>query len=48
MDEYQFVIVPVVLGGGRTVFSNRLQVQLVDQLVFRPGQVVLTWRPLSG
>ena len=30
VDEYQFVIVPVALGGGRTVFTNGRGLRLID------------------
>ena len=43
MDEYQFVIVPVALGGGRTVFSHKRSLRLVDQRAFRCGNVVVTY-----
>ena len=43
VDEYQFVIVPVALGGGRTVFTNASKLRLVDQRTFRCGNVVVTY-----
>jgi dihydrofolate reductase len=43
VDEYQFVIVPVALGGGRTVFSKKCKLRLVDQRAFRCGNVVVTY-----
>jgi dihydrofolate reductase len=43
IDEYQFVIIPVALGGGRTVFTARRQLRLVDQRAFRCGNVVVTY-----
>jgi dihydrofolate reductase len=43
VDEYQFVIVPVALGGGRTVFTRRCSLRLLDQRVFRCGNVVVTY-----
>lgn len=45
VDEYQFVIVPVALGGGRTVFTNGRELRLVDQRAFRNGNVVVTYAP---
>jgi dihydrofolate reductase len=43
IDEYQFVIIPVALGGGRTVFSAGRALRLVDQRAFRCGNVVVTY-----
>ena len=43
MDEYQFVIVPVALGSGRTFFSHKRSLRLLDQRAFRCGNVVLTY-----
>jgi dihydrofolate reductase len=43
VDEYQFVIVPVALGGGRTVFTTGRGLRLVDQRAFRNGNVVVTY-----
>ena len=43
VDEYQFVIVPVALGAGRTVFTKGRALRLVDQRVFRNGSVVVTY-----
>ena len=42
VDEYQFVIVPVALGGGRTVFTKPCKLRLLDQRAFRCGNLVLT------
>lgn len=43
VDEYQFVIVPVALGGGRTLFTKGQELRLVDQRAFRCGNVVVTY-----
>ena len=43
VDEYQFVIVPVALGGGRTVFSHKRSLRLLDQRAFRCGKVLVTY-----
>ncbi len=43
VDEYQFVIIPIALGGGRTVFSRRRELRLVDQRAFGNGNVVVTY-----
>jgi dihydrofolate reductase len=45
VDDYQFVIVPVALGGGRTVFSRGAALRLTDHRVFRCGNVVVTYVP---
>jgi dihydrofolate reductase len=43
VDQYQFVIVPVALGAGRTVFTKGRKLRLVDQRAFRGGNVVVTY-----
>ena len=43
VDEYQFVIVPIALGGGRTVFSAKRNLKLVDTRSFKNGNVVVTY-----
>lgn len=43
VDEYQFVIIPVALGGGRTVFTKRCKLRLIDHRAFRCGNVVVTY-----
>jgi dihydrofolate reductase len=43
VDEYQFVMLPLALGAGRTVFTHACQLKLVNQRVFRCGHVVLTY-----
>jgi len=43
VDEYQFVIIPVALGGGRTVFTKGCKLRLVYQRAFRCGNVVVTY-----
>ncbi len=43
VDAYQFVIVPVALGSGRTVFTAGRQLRLVEQRAFRCGNVVVTY-----
>jgi dihydrofolate reductase len=43
IDEYQFVVIPVALGGGRTVFTSGRPLRLVDQRAFRCGNVVVTY-----
>jgi dihydrofolate reductase len=43
VDEYQFVIIPVGLGGGRTVFARGQKLRLLDQRAFRCGNVAVTY-----
>lgn len=43
VDEYQFVIVPVALGAGRTVFSAKRTLKLVEQRAFKNGNVMVTY-----
>ena len=43
VDEYQFVIIPVALGGGRTVFTKGCKLRLLEQRSFPCGNVVLTY-----
>ena len=43
IDEYQFVIIPVALGGGRTVFTRSRRLRLLNQRAFRSGNVVVTY-----
>ncbi len=43
VDEYQFVIVPVALGSGRTIFTKPSELTLIDQRAFRCGNVVVTY-----
>ena len=43
VDEYQFVIIPVALGGGRTVFGKGHSLRLVDHRAFSCGNVVVTY-----
>ncbi len=43
VDEYQFVIVPVALGGGRTVFNHKSRLRLLDQRAFPCGKIVVTY-----
>jgi dihydrofolate reductase len=43
LDEYQFVIIPVALGSGRTVFTQGCRLRLLDQRSFPCGNVVVTY-----
>jgi dihydrofolate reductase len=44
VDEYQFVIVPVALGGGRTVFASGCSLTLIEHRAFKCGNVAVTYR----
>jgi dihydrofolate reductase len=43
VDEYQFVIIPIGLGGGRTIFARGQKLRLLDQRAFRCGNVAVTY-----
>ena len=43
VDEYQFVVIPVVLGAGRTVFTRGARLRLLEHRAFSCGNVVLTY-----
>jgi dihydrofolate reductase len=43
VDEYQFVVIPVSLGDGHTVFANGCKLKLINQRSFDCGNVVLTY-----
>jgi dihydrofolate reductase len=50
IDEYQFVVVPVVLGGGRTLFEGikgKLSLKLTHTRTFVNGNVLLWYRPAA-
>lgn len=49
IDEYQFVVVPVVLGGGRTIFEGlkeKLALKLTQSRTFGNGNVFLCYEPV--
>jgi dihydrofolate reductase len=48
IDEYEFVVQPVVAGHGPTLLAGlreRIQLELVDRHEFRSGAVALRYRP---
>ncbi len=47
VDEYQFVIIPVAIGAGRSVFTKSCNLGLIDQRAFRCGNVVVTYAASS-
>ncbi len=46
VDEYQFVIIPIALGGGRTVFTGPHKLRLLEHRAFACGNVVVTYAPI--
>ena len=51
IDEYEFVVQPVVAGHGPTLLaglSERLELKLVGRQDFRSGAVALRYQPLSS
>lgn len=49
IDEYQLVVVPVVLSGGRTMFDgvrDKLNLKLTNSRTFRNGKVFLSYEPV--
>lgn len=49
IDEYQFVVVPIVLGAGRIMFEGlkeRLTLKLTRSRTFRNGNVFLCYEPV--
>jgi dihydrofolate reductase len=49
IDEYQFVVVPVVLGAGRTLFDGirgKLALKLIKTRAFTNGNVLLCYEPI--
>ncbi len=51
IDEYQFVVNPVVLGGGRTMFDGikgKLPLELIATRPFANGNVVLRYQLEAG
>ncbi|HUI31954.1 MAG TPA: dihydrofolate reductase family protein [Candidatus Acidoferrales bacterium] len=49
IDEYQFIVVPIVLGKGRTMFEGvkeKLKLKLTKSRAFRSGSVFLCYEPI--
>lgn len=47
IDEFQIVVVPVVIGKGSSMFKgikSRLNLNLVDTKIFRSGNILLCYR----
>lgn len=50
IDDYQFVLTPLILGKGRTLFEGvkrRLNLKLTQSRAFSNGNVVLSYVPLA-
>jgi dihydrofolate reductase len=50
IDEYQVVVIPVVLGAGRTMFESvrdRVRLKLTKNRTFSNGNVFLCYEPVS-
>jgi dihydrofolate reductase len=48
LDELRLMVHPVILGGGKPLFEERVDrdaVKLVDSRMFATGVVYLTYRP---
>jgi dihydrofolate reductase len=50
IDEYQFWVYPVVVGGGTRLFGDgsSVIVKLVDTRMFSAGAAVLTYQPVRS
>lgn len=51
IDEYEFVVQPVVAGHGPTLLAGlreRIQLELVDRHEFRSGAVAMRYRPTQA
>lgn len=49
IDEYEFLVNPVVLGGGRSIFQgikNKLHLKLLKTRTFKSGNVLLQYQPV--
>jgi dihydrofolate reductase len=50
VDEYQFVMVPVILGKGRTMFEglkDKLKMKLTKNRIFNNGNILLCYKPVK-
>ena len=50
IDEYQFVVIPIILGKGRTLFDGvkeKMAMRLTESRSFGNGNVLLSYEPLK-
>jgi dihydrofolate reductase len=48
IDEYQFIICPIIIGGGRTLFNDlsyKQDLELINSRTFKNGNVLLCYKP---
>ena len=45
VDEYVLMVHPVVIGEGKSVFTDRVDLELVDAKAYKSGVVRMTYRP---
>lgn len=45
VDEYVLMVHPVVIGEGKSVFTDRVDLELVDAKTYKSGVVRMTYRP---
>ena len=45
IDEYKFMVHPVIVGRGKRLFSDKAVMKLVDTKTFGTGIIVLTYQP---
>jgi RibD C-terminal domain len=45
VDGLRVLVNPIVLGDGRSLFRDRLRLELLQTRTFRSGNVLLTYRP---
>jgi dihydrofolate reductase len=51
VDEYRFLVNPIVLGKGKPMFANlkeKLKLKLLDTRTFGNGNILLTYQPDKG
>jgi len=51
LDEVRIMVMPIVLGAGKSLFrtaDQRIRLELLRTRPFRSGNVLLTYRPIAG